>query len=154
MEVPPAIDGTVLISDSDLAGIEFGDESLNPYAAFRSMQPVAVLQGGVDVYQGHFAVPLASALVAVRQAGNLAAAGHREQALTLAAQAVALAPESAITQLTLGDQFAAASRWSEAKQHYAIADRLTRSIRPDLQEEEMLPRITAGLAAVAKQVAP
>ena len=39
MDVPPVIDGTVLISDGDLEGIEFGQGALNPYDSFRGKQP-------------------------------------------------------------------------------------------------------------------
>ncbi len=107
MEVPPVIDGAVLISDSDLEGIEFGDGALNPYDSFRGMKPVAVIQDGIDVYQGRFAVPLASALVDVRKSGELNKAGQSKAALDMASQAVALAPGSAIAQLNLADLLAA-----------------------------------------------
>ena len=135
MDVPPVIEGTVLISDSDLAGIEFGDGSLNPYDQFRRIQPVAVIQGGVSVYQGRFAIPLAAALLSVRASGELSAAGRPQAALTQAMQAVALAPGSALTQLNLADRFAAQGEWREALTHYKVAGALARSIRPDLQEE-------------------
>src|SRR5215472_11168269 len=38
MDVPPEIDGTVLISESDLAGIELGQGQLNPYESFRHLK--------------------------------------------------------------------------------------------------------------------
>jgi hypothetical protein len=47
--VPPVIDGLVLISDSDLEGIEFGEGPLNPYEQFRSLRPIAVIDYGIDV---------------------------------------------------------------------------------------------------------
>ena len=67
MTVPPEIDGTVLISESDLDGVESGDGILNPYDFFRQRKPVAILQNGVYVYHGKFAVPLASAWVDIRR---------------------------------------------------------------------------------------
>ncbi len=147
MQVPPVIDGTVLISDSDLEGIESGDGPLNWFAPFRAARPVAVIQHGVYVYRGRFAVPLMAALVEVRRSAELAKQGQTETALALAAQAVALAPNSAIAQLNLADLAAAQHRWSQAGAHYRAADSLARAIRPDLQAD-LLPRITAGLAAV------
>jgi len=146
MEVPPVIDGTVLISDSDLEGIEFGDGSLNPYDQFRGMEPVTVIQDGIDVYQGRFAIPLASALVDVRKSGELAKAGQSKSALDAAEGAVKLAPGSAITQLNLAGLLASQGQWRDALNHYQAADVLVRTVRPDLQED-LLPKITAGLAA-------
>jgi hypothetical protein len=68
MDVPPVIDGTVLISDGDLEGIEFGQGTLNPCDSFRERTPTAVLQGGLFIYDGRFEVPLASALVHAQKA--------------------------------------------------------------------------------------
>ena len=137
MEVPPVIEGTVLISDSDLAGIEFGDGALNPYEAFRQMKPVAVIQHGIDVYQGRFEVPLASALLDARRSRELAKAGRQEEATALAMQAVSLAAQE---------------HWAQAFDHYKVADQLVRTVRPDLQEEELGPTIHAGLAAAQKHI--
>ena len=146
MSVPPVIDGTVLISDSDLEGVESGDQSLNPYDAFRAMQPVAVIQHGVDVYRGRFAVPLASALVAVRASGERKAAGEPDAALAIAYGAVALAPGSAIVQANLADLLSTQGRWAEALAHYKAAQEQVQSVRPDLQSEELAPGIAAGIA--------
>ncbi len=52
MNVPPVIEGTVLVSESDLDGVESGDGIVNPLDSFHSVKPVAVLQDGVYVYQG------------------------------------------------------------------------------------------------------
>ncbi len=147
MDVPPVIAGTVLISDSVLEGIEFGDGALNPYDSFRGVQPVAVIQHGVDVYQGRFAVPLAAALVEVRTSGELAKAGKREAALHVAQEAVTLAPGSAITQLNVADRLAAGRQWKEALPHYEAADRIVRTVQPDLEGAHLLPKITEGLAS-------
>jgi len=81
MQVPPVIDGTVLISDSDLEGIEFGDGVLNPYDGFRGIKPTAVIQHGVYVYSGRFPVPLAAALVEAHEAQKLAGEGRLKEAL-------------------------------------------------------------------------
>ncbi len=147
MEVPPVIEGTVLISDSDLEGIEFGDGSLNPYDSFRALTPTAVIMHGVDVYRGRFAVPLASALVAVRRSGELAEAGDAEAALSTARQAAGLAPGSAIVQLNLADRLTGRALWAEALEHYREAETAVQANRPDLQGEELLPKIAAGMAA-------
>jgi hypothetical protein len=147
MEVPPVIEGTVLISDSDLEGVESGDGPLNWFEPFRAVKPVAVLQEGVYVYRGRFAVPLMSALVDVRRTGELVQAGQPEAALGVAEQAVALAPDAAATQINLADILASHQRWSEALGHYQRAGELARTIRPELEDESFLPRSIAGAAA-------
>lgn len=146
MDVPPVISGTVLISDSDLAGIEFGDGTLNPYQGFLTLKPVAIIQHGVYVYQGSFAVPLAAALVEVAKSADLRAAGNMQAALDLAAHAVDLAPGSAVTQLNYADMLTLQKRWSEARDHYLAANTLAGTVRPDLQQEALQPAIQAGLS--------
>lgn len=145
MTVPPQIEGTVLISESDLDGVESGDGAPNPYDAFRRLRPVAILQDGVYVYRGTFAVPLASAWVDVRRSGELAAAGHGAEALQLAQEAVRLAPDSPRVQLQLADVLATGKQWPQALTHYQLAQRALALQRPDLQGEELGAPIAAGL---------
>lgn len=133
MSVPPTIDGTVLISDSDLEGIEFGDGPLNPYDSFRGMKPVATIQHGIDIYSGSFSVPLASALVTAHEAQKLAAASKLDEALSKAQTAAQLAPSSVPVQTTYGDVLLAHGDRDEALKRYQIALQSAQSIRPDLQ---------------------
>ncbi len=149
MNVPPEIDGTVLISESDLDGVESGDGALNPYDSFHQQKPVAILQDGVYVYQGKFAVPLASAWVDIRRSQDLAKAGQTAEALQLAQQAVTLAPDSPRSQLQLADMLAAQQQWNEALAHYRIAQAKLQEQRPDLQAEELGPPIQAGLTTAS-----
>ena len=148
MAVPPEISGTVLISDSDLEGIEFGEGEFNPYDAFRRLKPDAVIQGRVNIYHGHFSVPLAAALVQVRKAGQLEAAGRSTEALALALaeSAARLAPRSATVQLARADALVALGRGAEARITYGLAQALVNQVRPDLQAADLEPRIAAGLA--------
>lgn len=145
MQVPPHISGTVLISESDLDGVESGDGALNPYEEFRKLKPVAILQDGVYVYQGDFAVPLASAWVDIRRSAESAATGSLEQAMTFARQAASLAPASARAQLQLADVLARQKQWSLAEQHYQLAQKNLMQNRPDLEQEELGPQIQLGL---------
>ncbi len=129
MKVPPVIDGTVLISDGDLEGIEFGDgPELNPYDSFRGMKPAAVIDYGVYVYDGSFPVPLASALWKAHEAGKIGAAG-----VPLAEEAARLAPGSAVVEGQLGDSLMAAGRVSDGLAAYESALRDAETVRPDLQ---------------------
>lgn len=64
MSVPDQINGTVLISDDELEGIDLPFGAPNPYSKFRSVKPVVILDGGIFVYQGHFDMSLASHSIA------------------------------------------------------------------------------------------
>lgn len=153
MQVPPTIDGTILISESDFDGVETGEGALNPYDSFHAVRPVAILEDGVFVFQGRFPVPLASAWVATRDSAALAGAGKLDPALALAQQAVALAPNSAHVQLNLADILAKQSRWPEALAHYQAAEQALVSNRPDLEAEEFDGPIRAGLVQAQTHVA-
>ncbi len=133
MQVPPVIDGTILISDSDLEGIEFGDGELNPYNSFRTIQPTTAIQYGVYVYDGKFPVPLASALVESHEAQKFLWLGKPQEALEKARTASQLAPGSARIQATLGDVLAATGDQTEALSHYTTALHSAQTVRPDLQ---------------------
>lgn len=145
IEVPASIDGPVLISASNLAGFEFGPGSLNPYEQFKSLQPTAVVGGGVFVFDGRFEVPLASALSRVQKSNNLLAAGQVEEALSEAQAALALAPDSVQTRMMLGDVLAAAGRPAEARAEYEKALSLAKSIEPEFQVRSV-PDIERKLA--------
>ena len=133
MQVPPVIDGTVFISDSDRVGIEFGDGALNPYDSFLHIQPDATIQHGVYVYTGRFPVPLASALVEAHEAQKLLTTGSVNEALAKATEAATLAPDSAHVQSILGDALLASGNPIEALTHYRLALEAAQTIRPDLQ---------------------
>jgi Dolichyl-phosphate-mannose-protein mannosyltransferase len=147
MNIPPEIDGPVLISDSDLAGIEFGQGKLNPYDQFRYLQPTAIIQYGLFVYEGHFRIPLAASLFQADQAETLLSQNHPDEALTLAQEAVSLAPDSIHTQMTLGDVLAKLHRTQEARTHYEFALANALGIEPELQADA-IPGIKAKIAGL------
>lgn len=148
MNVPPEIDGPVLISDSILESIEFGQGALNPYEQFRHLQPSAAIQYGLFIYDGHFKVPLASALVEAQKANNLLAQNRLEEALAQAQEAAALAPQSAFVQVTLGDALTKMHRTQEAHTHYAAALTSAQTIEPELQADS-IPMLKAKIANAA-----
>lgn len=151
MDVPPAIEGTVFISDGELEGVESGDGELNPYKAFRQLTPVVAIQQGVYVYQGSFSVPLASALVKAHESRIIGNRGELEDALGLALQAAELAPSSAIVQQNLGDRMAALQDWEGALDHYHLAKEAALHQRPDLQES-LLKQLEAEFVVAEKHV--
>ena len=141
----------MLLSESDLDGVESGDGVINPYDAFQHLQPVAILQDGVYVYQGSFAVPLASAWVDVARSGELLRAGQTDRALQVAQRAATLAPDSPRVQLQLADALAAAHEVQQAADHYRLAQQVLAQQRPDLQGEELGPPIELGLKRATSQ---
>jgi tetratricopeptide (TPR) repeat protein len=137
MDVPPVIDGTVFLSDSDLQGIEYGQGALNPYDSFHQVKPTAIIQHGLFVYDGTFDVPLASALDQAEKADTARYAKHLDAALAYAQKAVALAPQSVRTQSALADVLAEQGRSAEARTHYAAALANARTIEPELQADQI-----------------
>jgi tetratricopeptide (TPR) repeat protein len=148
MSVPPEIDGTVLISDGVLAGIDYGQGALNPYEQFRSIRPTAAIDYGLFVYDGHFKIPLASALAQTQKARNLLAEGHPDQALAEAQHAAALAPDSVTVQVALGDVLVKLHRDDKAQQHYRQALISAETVEPALQADS-IPMLKAKLATLA-----
>jgi tetratricopeptide (TPR) repeat protein len=147
MDVPPQIDGPVLISDSVLVGILDGQGQLNPYEQFRSLQPTAAIQYGLFVYDGHFSVPLATARIQARKAQSLLTQNRPEEALAEAQQAVTVAPNSVITQVALGDVLVKLQRTQEAQAHYKQALISAQTIEPQLQAD-LVPMLKSKIAAL------
>jgi Dolichyl-phosphate-mannose-protein mannosyltransferase len=130
---PPAIDGTVLISAGDLSGLEFGPAPLNPYELFKSLRPVAVIDYGVFVYEGHFEIPLAASIGHSQKAQWLLDANRLDEALSEAQQAVALAPDAVRPNVVLGDILTAMQRPDDARAFYQKALTLAQTVEPAFQ---------------------
>jgi 4-amino-4-deoxy-L-arabinose transferase-like glycosyltransferase len=133
IEVPASIDGPVLISAGVLSGYEFGPGALNPYDQFQRISPTAVIEHGVFVFDGHFAIPLASALNHVTEAQLLDQSGHLDQALVEAQTAVALSPDSVQTQTELGSVLAKLNRPDDACQAFQQALAQATTVHPEMQ---------------------
>jgi len=150
IEVPSSIDGPVLISASNLSGLEFGPGPLDPYGQFKSIQPTAVIDCGVFVFDGKFDMSLAAAISKVQKAQNLAAAKHLDQALQEAEAAIALAPDSINTQLALGDILLELGQPLQARARYERALELAKTIEPEFQVRS-IPNIEEKLGAIKGQ---
>jgi tetratricopeptide (TPR) repeat protein len=133
IDVPASIEGTVLISASNLSGVEFGPGPLDPYGQFKLLKPTAVIDRGVFVFDGKFDLPLGAAIGKVQKARNLVAEKQLEQALQEAQAAVALAPDSIQTQLALGDVLREMGQPQEARARYEKALELAKTIEPEFQ---------------------
>ncbi len=132
-DVPAEVDGPVLISGGDLSGFEYGPAELNPYAQFQTLKPSAVIQNGVYVFDGHFAIPMAAAVGHVQRAEDYLKAKQLERARQEAATAVALAPTSVKANVVQGDVLAEMGRRDEARQSYETALKLAQTIAPEFQ---------------------
>jgi tetratricopeptide (TPR) repeat protein len=133
IDVPAKIDGPVLISSSVLTGYEFGPGSLNPYEQFLHLQPTAVIEDGIFVFDGNFEIPLAAARNHVTQAQLARHANQMERALSEAQTAATLAPHSVPAQAELGDVLSQLKRTEEAHQAYEKALLLAQTEYPEFQ---------------------
>jgi hypothetical protein len=65
-EVPPfakVVAAIPLLPDDELEGVDLPAGQPSPDAQFKQLKPTAILDGGLFVYQGHFDISAASALV-------------------------------------------------------------------------------------------
>ena len=145
IDVPASIDGPVLISAGVLSGYEFGPAELNPYDQFTRLRPTAIIEHGVFVYDGHFDIPLASALNHTTQAQLKEQAGQLDQALIEAQTAVQLAPNSLQTQARLGFLLLKLDRQDEGHQALQRALIIAETIKPELQSSWTVFSVRAAL---------
>jgi 4-amino-4-deoxy-L-arabinose transferase-like glycosyltransferase len=145
--VPTVIDGPVFISAGSLTGFEFGSDALNPYREFEKLTPVASIQDGVEVFEGRFQVPLASALSYVAESSQLMKQRDFAGAVVAAQQAVTIAPNEYEPQMTLGDALLAAGRKDEARLAYEQALGAVKKMEPDAQEA-LGPEVQKKIAAL------
>lgn len=146
MDVPPSIDGPVLISAGVLSGYEFGPDQLNPYDQFTRLRPTAVIEHGVFVFDGHFDIPLASALNHITQSQLQEQAGHIDQALAEAQTAAQLAPNSLQAQARLGFLLMKTGRQDEGHQALERALTIAETVQPALQSGWTVASVRAALA--------
>ncbi|HTC93889.1 MAG TPA: glycosyltransferase family 39 protein [Terriglobales bacterium] len=132
-DAPPAIDGPVFISANDFTGFAFGPSPLNPYEQFKALKPVATIDSSIFVYQGHFEIPLASGLAHAQKARTFATARKLPEALNEAQQAMALAPDSASVNASMGAVLDALGQREKARPFYENALRLSQTVEPDFQ---------------------
>lgn len=151
IEVPNSINGPVLISASNLSGVEFGPGPLDPYRQFKRLEPTAVIDRSVFVFDGKFDLPLAAAIWKVQKAQNLAQAKQLDEALREAEEAVALAPDAIQTQLALGDVLSAMDQPQRARACYQKALELAKTIEPEFQIRSV-PSIEQRLQSVTTTV--
>ncbi len=152
IEVPPVVHGPVFISYSDLYGYEFGSEKLNPYQEFVALEPDAVIQDGVAVFNGDYSIPMARAMKHVSNAWRLRQNKDFAGALQNAETAVSIDPEFIDAQRALGRMLQDQGRNAEAAIHYNQALAIARTMEPSAQKEPA-NWINERLAEISKSAA-
>jgi len=145
-DIPPVIDGPVLISVGTLSGYEFDSGELNPYRQFQSLQPSAMIQYGVLVFDGRFQMARACALSHTQKAGNRLGAGQLDQALAEAQAAVSADPGFFGAHVTLGNVLMRLGRPGEARAEWQTALELAKKLDPGVRASRVR-RIERKLAA-------
>lgn len=115
-----SVSGLVLVSDGVLAGADIPGK-MNPYAQFRTVQPTAVIDRGVYVYEGTFNLGSAAALEHVEAFGKFMREKRFTEALGKAETATNLDPASATAWKAVGDALEALNRAAEARAAYQNA---------------------------------
>jgi tetratricopeptide (TPR) repeat protein len=137
----------VFISAGSLTGFEFGSGALNPYRGFERLTPVASIQDGVEVFEGTFRVPLASALSYVAESSVLMGQKDFAGAVAAAQQAVTIAPNEYQPEMSLGDALLAVGRKDEARAAYQRALNVVKTMEPEAQEA-LGPEVDKKIAAL------
>jgi tetratricopeptide (TPR) repeat protein len=152
IEVPPVVHGPVFISYLDLDGYEFGSAKRNPYQQFVALEPDAVIQDGVAVYNGDYSIPMARAMKYVSNAWRLRGSKDLAGALQSAETAVSADPQFINAQNVLGRVLQDQGRNAEAASHYNQALAIARTMEPSAQEEP-IHWINERLAEISKSTA-
>jgi 4-amino-4-deoxy-L-arabinose transferase-like glycosyltransferase len=147
-DVPEVIHGPVLISAGDWTWFEMGSSVLNPYLPFQKLDPAAVIQGGVLVYEGDFRLPLASALSHVQRSAIWLEQKNTAAALAEAQTAATIAPDALQPQEALGDAQAAAGNKEASRAAYGKALQVAASMEDGVRQS-WSERIRKKLQAVA-----
>jgi hypothetical protein len=135
VDTPKTVEGTVLVSTSDVAGFEFGPPPLNPYEQFNYIKPKDVIGYGVNVYEGKFDIPLAAAHERAYEASRLMRQKKFDEALAKAREAVELAPDAAYENLTMGYALEATGRADDAIPYYQKAQHIAETVQPDFSKD-------------------
>jgi hypothetical protein len=145
--IDTATDGPLLISAGDLNDFESGSSVLNPYQSLMNVQPSAMIQDGILVFNGRFTLPLVAALPHVDRAQALSDAHNIPAALHEAILGESLAPGAIAPELMLGDTEAASGNKSAARQAYARATTTINTMEPDARDQ-WLATVQKKLAAL------
>jgi len=142
--IPPVIDGTVLLSASDMSGCEEPSAARNPYVAFQSMKPDETIDYGVMIFRGHFDMRQAAVQARAQNASHAMRKGDSATALQLAQEAAAMDTARPTGRILLGDMLARMGRTDEAHKEWQTALAQARQLDPATQAE-IIPHLEARL---------
>ena len=131
--IPPSITGHVLISAGDLSGCEWPSGKLNPYRALQDVRPEETIDDGVLVYNGTFALPDAAADARAQRSGVALRDHQPNAAMSLARDAVAIAPGNLFAQTALGDAAEALGDKAQARVAWGTAMGIAQQLEPEAQ---------------------
>jgi tetratricopeptide (TPR) repeat protein len=133
--VPAVIHGTVLLSASEVAGGLWPSKELNPYRRFQSMKPDEEIDHGILVFRGNIEMADAGGISRALMSLNKLRGKQTQQALELAEEAVAIAPNNLFAQFSLGDALAAVGKKDEARAAYLKALEISGHMEPERAAE-------------------
>jgi len=119
--IPPVVQGFVLLSAADMSGSEWPSAVFNPYADFQKVKPDETIDHQVMVFHGRFDLHRAAALARAENATQAVWKGNAAAALPLAQQAVAEEPSLLIGHAALGDALNGVGRSQEARAEWQTA---------------------------------
>ncbi|MGA2630355.1 MAG: glycosyltransferase family 39 protein [Terriglobia bacterium] len=131
--IPPTVEGTVLVSATQMAGVYTGPGELNPYRQFLQIPPDDSIGGSILVYRGRFDLTEASRLSRVNRVWELIATRQFDPAMQEARALTEEAPRLVGAHYALGFLLARAGRKDEARQEYQTALNLARTVFPEFQ---------------------
>ena len=128
--IPSKITGAILISAGDLSGCEEPSGHVNPYRSFQALHPDLTIDNSIFVYEGTFAVPEIASVSRAQQSLLLLTAKQPEQAVTLAHEAVAIAPDNLFSETVLGDAASAIGDKQMARAAWQAAIQIAQRLEP------------------------
>jgi hypothetical protein len=133
--VPPVIHGSVLLSAGEVDGSLWPSKEMNPYRGFQTMKPDEEIDYGVLVYRGDVHMEATGGISRAFMAWDQLDAKNPQGALSLAEEAVKLAPDQLYPQWALGDAAAAAGKKDEARAAYNAAIVAAASLDPERRKD-------------------
>ena len=149
MDIAPRISGTLLISQGDLNGFEYGTTVRNPYQPLVGVKPYAVIDDGVFVFQGTFDLPDAAAIAPTQRAKRALAAHDPTTAVAEAHKALAFSPSNFDALIILGKALTATNDRRGAAEAFRAALARVDVMEPSAQTL-WRPQVQHDLEAVAK----
>jgi hypothetical protein len=122
--LPPHVEGPVLISTTELAGVYWRARWANPYRKFQHLRPDAIIGNSILVFNGTVDISEVAALSHEEASQQLTRSGFLAQALSEADAAVALAPARPTAHAARAAALTALNRALDADLERAIAQKL------------------------------